>query len=111
MASNVFFSYMHEGQDPLASKDRDHSRSGIIPFSYNGNNLIAVADSLNAIPANAWLSFSDGSSFNFNPYQASTGACADDNVPSGDLCRFDFTSTLEIIPEYTRDNFLVGGNN
>jgi iron complex outermembrane receptor protein len=107
---NVFFSYMHEGQDPLASKDRDHSRSGIIPFSYNGNNLIAVADSLNAIPANAWLSFSDGSSFNFNPYQASTGACADNNVPSGDLCRFDFTSTLEIIPEFTRDNFLVGGN-
>jgi iron complex outermembrane receptor protein len=106
---NVFFSYMHESQDALASKDRDHSKTGIIPFSYNGSELVAVADSTNAIPGNAWLDFADDSFYYFNPYRAKTGACAPDNVPGGDLCRFDFTSTLEIIPEYKRDNFLLGG--
>lgn len=108
---NVFFSYMHESQEELASKDRAHSRTGIIPFTYNGVDLVAVADSTNAIPGNAWLDFKDGSNYYFNPYRAKNGGtCAENNVPSGNLCRFDFTSTLEIIPEYKRDNFLVGGN-
>ena len=120
---NVYFSYSREDQEELASKDREHSKSGIIPFSHNGDDLVFVADSANAIPANAFIGFSNGFERELNPYRASNGACGPSNVPSNDtnfdedgnqildsqICRFDFTSTLEIIPEYTRDNFLIGG--
>ncbi|NRA83185.1 MAG: TonB-dependent receptor plug domain-containing protein, partial [Gammaproteobacteria bacterium] len=118
---NVYLSYSRDSQEELASKDRQHSKTGIIPFSHNGANLVFVADSANAIPANAFIGFDDGTENGFdlelNPYFASNGSCAPNNVPSLEsgatfdsaICRFDFTSTLEIIPEYVRDNFLVGG--
>jgi iron complex outermembrane receptor protein len=120
---NVYFSYSREQQDALASKDREHSKTGIIPFSHNGDDLVFVADSANAIPANAFIGFSNGTEVELNPYAASNGSCAVNNVPSSDrtfdddgnllvtsdICRFDFTSTLEIIPEYVRDNVLLGG--
>ena len=123
---NVFFSYMHEDQEALASKDRDHSKTGIVPFQHNGQDLVFIADSLNAIPANSLLFFDNDDELHFNPYREINGQCGpnsvpndtvafnDDNDPSRqtgeyNVCRFDFTSTLEIIPEYTRDNFLLGG--
>lgn len=115
---NVYFTYSREAQEQLASKDRDHSRTGIIPFNHNGDDVVFVADSLNAIPANALLWFNDGTQVRINPYRESNGGqCGPNSAPSDLLtdtldyrvCRFDFTSTLEIVPEYTRDNFMLGG--
>jgi len=122
---NVYFSYAHETQEELASKDREHSKTGIVPFTYNGDDLVFVADSANAIPANHFIGFSNGFERELNPYRLSNNnTCGPNNVPSNDtgfdpdtgdqildsqICRFDFTSTLEIIPEYSRDNFLLGG--
>jgi len=120
---NVYFSYSREDQEALGSKDREHSKTGIVPFTHNGDDLVFVADSANAIPANAFIGFSNGFERELNPYNEVNGGCGPNNVPStaenfndagdqilqSDICRFDFTSTLEIIPEYVRDNFLVGG--
>ncbi|MDF2179569.1 TonB-dependent receptor [Aliiglaciecola sp. CAU 1673] len=114
---NVFASFSRETQEILRSVDRDFSKTGFIPFNYNGNDLMFVADSSNAIPGNARVRFTDGTQLLINPYRESNGSCAANNVPSDAtgavvtqrICRFDFTSTLEIIPEYTRDNFLLGG--
>lgn len=124
---NVFFSYSRDEQEELASKDRRHSQTGIVPFSHNDENLVFVADSANAIPANAFVNFENGLEDGFtrelNPYALNNGGCGPNNVPSSaqefdddgnqlvesNICRFDFTSTLEIIPEYVRDNFLIGG--
>lgn len=124
---NVFFTYAHEDQESLKSKDRAHSQTGIIPFNHNGDDVVFVADSLNAIPGNALLWFADGTERRINPHNEEAGACGPNNAPDSvldynvdgdptsgilrqyDVCRFDFTSTLEIIPEYTRDNFLLGG--
>lgn len=119
---NVFVSYMREDQEALASRDREHARTGIIPFNYNGQDLVFVADSSNAIPATATLRFNDGYEIGINPFREMNGQCAPDNVPSDTVafldgeqvgeyyaCRYDFTSTLEIVPEYTRDNLIIGG--
>lgn len=114
---NVYFAYSREDQEELKAIDRDHSRTGIINFNHNGNDLVYVADSQNAIPANAYLEFADETFYNFNPYRAANGQCGPNNAPvttvteagSNLVCGFDFTSTLEIIPEYERDNFLLGG--
>jgi iron complex outermembrane receptor protein len=114
---NVFFAYSRDQQEELASKDREHSKTGIIPFTHNGDDLVFVSDSANAIPANAYIGFNNGFERELNPYNEANGSCAENNVPSitsdtnleSSICRFDFTSTLEIIPEYVRDNFLLGG--
>ena len=112
---NVYLAYTREDREELASKDREHSKTGIINFNHNGDDLVFVADSSNAIPANAFIGFSNGVERELNPYREANGACGPNNVPSDNpeayssICRFDFTSTLEIIPEYVRDNFLIGG--
>lgn len=130
---NVFASYSRESQEQLASVDREFSKTGFIPLSHNGTDLMFIASSSNAIPGNARVRFLDPNnqdrngdgrinsldtySYQFNPYQAANGSCAANNVPSNsqsatvltDRCVFDFTSTLEILPEFVRDNAIVGG--
>ena len=41
----------------------------------------------------------------FNPYSAVNGSCAENTSPIGDECWFDYTSTIEIVPERDRNSF------
>lgn len=134
---NVLLAYSHDEQSALKSKDREFSKTGILDFSHNGNDYTLVQGSANAGPGNAYLEFlqynTDGSvqmekeldedgnwtggytnnpdtkSRNFNPIRESTGACGANSAPSGTTCMFDYTSTLEIHPETSRDNLFVQG--
>ncbi|NQZ80929.1 MAG: TonB-dependent receptor [Colwellia sp.] len=110
---NVMFSYSHDKQEELKSMDRDFASTGILPFSYQGTDVYLQRTSSNAIPANAYVSFNDASGLankNFNPFKASNnGVCGVNNAPQGDSCIYDFTETLRIFPESTRDNFFVQG--
>ncbi|SFC29891.1 TonB-dependent receptor [Pseudoalteromonas denitrificans] len=134
---NVMFAYSHDEQDRLKSVDRDFSKTGILPFTHNDNEYILVQGSANAGPGNAYLSFfqynPDGSikmlpeldadgnetgnftqnphyaTRNFNPYREANGQCGPNSAPSGTTCMFDYTSTLEIFPETTRDNVFLQG--
>jgi iron complex outermembrane receptor protein len=124
---NVFASYSRAVQERLKSTDRDFAATGFIPFSYGGKDLITNESSANAIPANVWADYNvldangapaldaDGDqiegSVAINPYRVlNNGVCAENNLPrsNNDQCGFDYTSTLEIMPEYTLDNFMVG---
>jgi len=104
---NLMLSYSHDNQEELLSSQRSFANTGIIPFSYQGNDLIWQRTSANAIPGNAYLTFNDGSSRSFNPYREENGQCADKNAPSGSTCVYDFTETLRIYPESNRDNLFA----
>lgn len=101
---NFMISYSHDNQEELKSTQRDFAKTGILPFSYQGNDLIWQRTSPNAIPGNAYISFLDGTERSFNPYREANGQCAENNAPSGTTCIYDFTETLRIFPESTRDN-------
>jgi iron complex outermembrane receptor protein len=110
---NILLAFSHDDQSKLRSVDREFSNTGIIPFSYQGNDLVFQRTSVNAIPANAYLTFDwngdgvydaldtvDGgpsATRSFNPYNEANGSCAPNNGLSGTTCAYDFTETLEII--------------
>jgi iron complex outermembrane recepter protein len=108
---NVLVSFSHDSQDPLASKDRDFSKTGFVNGTQNGRDWYYFAGSSNAIAGNANVSWvmpdgTTGSNF-FNPYLAANGECAPDNVQYDDYCFFDYTSTLEIYPESERNSLML----
>jgi iron complex outermembrane receptor protein len=134
---NIMFAYSHDEQEALKSKDRDFAKTGILDFNHNDQDYTLVQGSANAGPGNAYLEFlqynEDGSvlfekeldaegiwtggytdspdtkSRNFNPIREATGACGANSAPEGTTCIFDYTSTLEIFPETSRDNVFIQG--
>jgi iron complex outermembrane receptor protein len=134
---NVMFAYSHDEQESLKSKDRDFAKTGILDFTHNDNDYTLVQGSINAGPGNADLSFlqynADGSVLmkkeldadgketgnftdkpdtegrSFNPFREANGVCGANSAPSGTRCMFDYTSTLEITPETSRDNIFIQG--
>jgi iron complex outermembrane receptor protein len=126
---NVSLSASREDQTQLRSVDREFSKTGFIPFTHNGDDLMFLASSSNAIPGNARVRFNhpDGAvdangnvirlTSTFNPYRLANGQCGPNSAPSNsasatsqvDSCVFDFTSTLEILPEFVRDNVILNG--
>ena len=134
---NIVLAYSHDQQKALKSRNRDFAKTGILGFTHNDNNYTLVEGSSNAGPGNAYLDFlqynDDGSvllqeeldadgnktggftdepdlrSRNFNPVREATGSCGKDSVPSGSTCLYDYTSTLEISPETSRDNIFIQG--
>ncbi|MGB1262058.1 MAG: TonB-dependent receptor [Cognaticolwellia sp.] len=106
---NIMLSYSHDEQEQLKSSERDFAKTGILPFSHNGVDLILQRTSANAIPGNAHLSFNNEADRSLNPYREANGQCAEKNAPQGSTCIYDFTETLEIMPESNRDNVFVQG--
>ncbi|WDE07025.1 TonB-dependent receptor [Thalassomonas viridans] len=117
---NVVLSYSHVSKDQLAAKDRDFAKSGILTFSDDRyeNDLLFFNGSGNAIPANARYSYdiiNDEGEVEtrrraFNPYQQQSGSCDVNTSPIGEECWFDYTSTIEILPESDRDTFYANVN-
>jgi len=109
---SVVFSYGHERQDQLAAVDRDFAKSGFVFFKHDGQQLYFQNSSANAVPGNAYVYTPGFGSLlrNFNPNAlANGGVCAAQTTPSGETCRFDYTSTLEVLPESTRDSASLNG--
>lgn len=112
---NVLISYSRDSQEQLKATDREFSKTGIIPFTLNNKQYYYVAGSPNAIPANARYVYTDATgksvtSAVFNPYQKQNGACAADNFEAAGLCQFDYTTTVEILPENERDSLMLGAD-
>jgi iron complex outermembrane receptor protein len=65
------------------------------------------------------VNFTDRTSYSFNPYQKTTGSCGPNAVYSlsnsvtatsiTENCAFDFVSTIDILPESTRDALFASG--
>ncbi|MBQ4860985.1 TonB-dependent receptor [Pseudoalteromonas sp. MMG013] len=136
---NVLASLSYEEQDSLRSVDRDYAKTGFINFEHGGEQYLAAAGSVNAIPANAYAVYNtrdDAGNFiyqkdedtneyildadgnkkhvtathSFNPYaKNNNGTCHETSAPSGTACQFDYTSTLQIQPESERTAFFLSG--
>ncbi|GAA5524085.1 vitamin B12 transporter BtuB [Microbulbifer aestuariivivens] len=110
----VIASLSHHEQSELAAKDREFAKTGIIQVTNpdTGNTGLFFNGSTNSIPGNAYVYFTDSSghdNISFNPYREANGSCAPDNAPSSNLCAFDYTSTLFILPEIETDSVFLSG--
>ena len=132
---SVVAAYNHHRQDQLAAADRDFAKTGIITLFHSdiGQNALFFNGSGNAIPGNARVRYIDTNKTDdpatsaderlttlvLNPFLEANGSCASANsqitsAPSassdgGDECWFDYTSTIEIIPESERDSVYLNG--
>ena len=106
----------HNKQEQLAAVDRDFAKTGLITVTHPelGGKGLFFNGSGNAIPGNATATFlnADGEedSVSFNPYQKANGTCAPNNSQIGDTCFYDYTATIEIVPESERDSLFLNGH-
>ncbi|KAF7775327.1 iron complex outermembrane recepter protein [Pseudoalteromonas citrea] len=136
---NILASLSYDEQDSLRSVDRDYAKTGFLNFEHGGEQYLAAAGSVNAIPANAYAVYNTRDKDNnfvyqtdedtgefilddngnkrhvtatqsFNPYAKNNGGtCHETSAPSGTACQFDFTSTLQIQPETERTALFLSG--
>jgi iron complex outermembrane recepter protein len=104
-------SFSHEDQEQLKATDRDFAKTGFLFFEHGGQTLYFQNSSANAVPGNAYV-YTEGFGQlirSFNPYALANGGCAEHNTPQDEECGFDYTSTLEILPESKRDSLTLNG--
>lgn len=124
---NVMLSISHEKQESLAASERDFAKTGLITFTHPGYDQDALFfnGSANAVPGNARVIYTaddaelndDGvletSTLVFNPYQQANGECPTQTLAvvggSGTECYFDYTSTIQILPENERNSLYLQG--
>lgn len=111
---NILLAFSHDEQEQLKAIDRDFAKTGMISFKHKGQDLYYFNGSGNAIPGNARVRYVDAAGVTqqtpaFNPYAQANGNCAPFNSAIGDECWFDYTSTIEIQPESSRDSFFGRG--
>ena len=116
---NVLGAYSQYRQDELTALQRSFSKSGKIPFSFNGQSVALVLDSINSVPGNISLNRTGLSGVTFNPFFMANNNCPAQHfaAPSNTgiagqpttICRFDFASTVQIVPESERQNFFLTG--
>jgi iron complex outermembrane receptor protein len=132
---SVVAAFNHHEQEQLRAADRDFAKTGIITFFHSDFNQQALFfnGSGNAIPGNARVRYIDTTKTNdpltpnddrlttlvLNPFFEANGSCASANSQitseadatsdGGDECWFDYTSTIEIVPESERDSIYLNG--
>lgn len=115
---NIHVGFSAENQKQLWAKDREFSKSGYIPFDYNGQHVTTFLSSSNSIPGtvitsgNGTLLDGNGNdlgSLFFSPRLLEKGSCGAKTVNRGGVCRFDYSSTVQNIPESERQSFFATG--
>lgn len=110
---NILASYRHDEQRQLKATDRDFAKTSYLPFSYNGNDYIFDRTSPASIPASVDVKYGTSSTVSFSPFsKANNGQCAPQTFPTNtnpNICGFDSTATIEIVPESKRDSLFTTG--
>ncbi|AMP00733.1 tonB dependent receptor family protein [Collimonas arenae] len=107
---NVLLAYSHDEQQSLNATQRGFANSGIVPFSVGGQNYALYQLSNNTAPAGVTLLGKDGSTTQFSPDFLKNGVCGANTFQSGNYCKYNYASTVELIPKSTRDSFVVSSN-
>lgn len=108
----VFLAASYDKTKQLKAKDRSFAKSGIISGRFGNLNYDFFNGSSRAVPPNVDVfgdaigGFTDDgdpiNSISFSPYYLANGDCPADHVVIGRQCFFDYTSTVEIVPESER---------
>lgn len=106
---NIMVSLSHDEQGQLAAQDREFAKTGIINFTHPElqERVLFFNGSGNSIPGNARVRYTDGAdeeTLIFNPYFLANGETCPPQTSQVDReCWFDYTSTIELVPEYERN--------
>lgn len=107
---NVLLAYSHDEQRQLNAKQRDFAKSGVRPFTHDGKNYAIFQTSINSHPANVEVVGADFDEL-ISADLATTGKCnAPNTFVRGGVCRFDYASTVQLLPELKRDSVFASGN-
>jgi iron complex outermembrane recepter protein len=103
---NVLLAFSHDAQSELNASDREFSKTGVrrIP----GTNQALRLNSINSVPANVVLADAAGDLLAlFNPVIAAGGVCPPLHIQAGQACRFDFASTVQLVPKSERNSIFA----
>ena len=102
---NIILGFAAEKQKEMVAEQRSFSKTGFVPFEYEGRRVTTWFSSSNSIPGTVILTDrtgnGDGDAF-YSPDFLKTGKCGERTVLRGGVCRFDFSSTVQNIPESQR---------
>ncbi len=102
---NLLLSYSHDQQNMLNASERDFADTGVRKFSHNGKQYATFQLSDNSAPAIARLSFKDGRDpVLFSPNYLRDKSCGANTFLVEMRCRYDFASTVQLLPESSRDS-------
>ena len=113
---NVLVSASHDETKASWARDRDFSKSGVIPFSSNGKNYSLYQLSSNSMPGTATVQYTNpdqsAGSVLFSPNLLATGACNGKNLfrISPTRCQFDYAATVQNTPAIKRDSVFASLN-
>ena len=104
---NLLIGLAAERQKELTAEQRGFSKTGFVPFEYQGKKVTTWFSSSNSIPGTVILTDKldpengDGNAF-YSPDFLKTGKCGPRTVIRAGVCRFDFSSTVQNIPDSER---------
>ncbi|HEX8403557.1 MAG TPA: TonB-dependent receptor, partial [Duganella sp.] len=109
---NVLVSASHDETKASWARDRDFSKSGVIPFSANGKNYSLYQLSSNSMPGTATVQYQGPDAGQtpgaviFSPNVLATGACNGTNLfrISPTRCQYDYAATVQNTPAIKRDS-------
>ncbi len=106
---NILLSASHDESKAMYAKDRDFSKSGVIPFWDNGKQYNLYQLSGNSIPGNATVKYKNAAgvatSKSFGPDFLATGKCNGPNLFNvGNRCLYDYAATVENTPGLKRNS-------
>ena len=109
---NVLVSASHDETKASWARDRDFSKSGVIPFSANGKNYSLYQLSSNSMPGTATVQYQGPDAGQtpgaviFSPNVLATGACNGSNLfrISPTRCQYDYAATVQNTPAIKRDS-------
>ena len=105
---NILMGASFQKDQQIKASDRDFSKTGVFPFSYQGTNYFFYQTSGNANPPNIQLYSKTGSLLaNYSPGALNGTNCGPDpaSFKLNNNCRFDYASTVEAQPQADRKNF------
>lgn len=109
---NVLLAYSHDEQKQLNANQRDFAKTGAKKFSHRGNQFATWQTSINSTPANVEV-VGDGGNIDevLSHDLATTGKCSSPNTfERNNVCRFDYASTVQLLPELKRDSVFASAN-
>ncbi|GJJ00669.1 TonB system transporter [Duganella rhizosphaerae] len=106
---NVLLAYSHDEQKELNASQRDFANSGVHKFTQNGKQYATWQTSINSTPANVEVVTADDDVV-LNTDLLNKGSCTQPHTFSrSGACRFDYASTVQLLPELKRDSVFASG--
>ena len=110
---NVLVGASFQKDQQIKASEREFSKTGVFPFTYQGTNYFFYQTSGNSNPPNIQLYSKTGSFLaNYSPGALNGTKCGPDpaSFQLGNTCRFDYASTVEAQPQAERKNFYGSGS-